>query len=63
MISKFRTKEYVKKVLNENKKYIKHFKLMEELAVILKNRRMKNGYLSLDIPETEIPLDKNGKPI
>lgn len=63
MISKFRTKEYVKKVLNENKKYIKHFKLMEELAVILKNRRMKNGYLSLDIPETEITLDKNGKPI
>ena len=62
MISKFRTKEYVKKVLNENKKYIKHFKLMEELAVILKNRRMKNGYLSLDIPETEITLDKNGKP-
>ena len=62
MISKFRTKEYVKKVLNENKKYIKHFKLMEELAVILKNRRMKNGYLSLDIPETEITLDKKGKP-
>ena len=61
--NKFRTKEYVEKVLKENKKYIKHFKLMEELAIILKNRRMQNGYLSLDIPETQITLDKNGKPI
>lgn len=63
IISEFRTEEYVKKVLNENKQYIKHFKLMEELAIILKNRRMKNGYLSLDIPETEITLNKKGKPI
>lgn len=63
IISEFRTEEYVKKVLNENKQYIKHFKLMEELAIILKNRRMKNGYLSLNIPETEITLNKKGKPI
>ena len=63
IISEFRTEEYVKKVLNENKQYIKHFKLMEELTIILKNRRMKNGYLSLNIPETEITLNKKGKPI
>lgn len=61
--NQFRTKEYVEKVLNENEKYIKHFKIMEELATILKKRRMKNGYLSLDIPETQVILDKNGKPI
>ena len=39
-----RTKEYVEKVLKENEKYIKHFKIMEELATILKKRRMKNGF-------------------
>ena len=27
------------------------------------NRRVKNGYLSLDIPETEIILDENGIPV
>lgn len=57
------TKEYVERALKENKKYIEHFENMKELALILKNRRLKNGYLSLDIPESEIILDKNGKPI
>ena len=33
---------------------------MEDLAKILKTRREKNGYLSLDIPESKIILDKNG---
>ena len=46
--------------LNKYKEYIKDFKIMEELAKILKNRRLKNGYLSLDIPESKITLDKNG---
>lgn len=59
----YTSKEYVEKVLEENKNYIKHFKLMEELATILKNRRLKSGYLSLDIPESKITLDKFGKPI
>ena len=36
---------------------------MKELALILKERRLKDGYLSLDIPESKITLDKNGKPI
>lgn len=57
------TKEYVERALKENKKYIEHFENMKELALILKNRRLKNGYLSLDIPESEIILDKDGKPI
>ena len=30
---------------------------MEELAIILKEKRMKNGYLNLDIPESKIVLD------
>ena len=48
------------KLLEECKKYIKHFKQMEELAKILKKRREKQGSLNLDIPETKIVLDKDG---
>lgn len=49
-----------KKVLEKYKDYISDFKLMEELAHILKDRRMKQGYLNLDIPESKITLDENG---
>ena len=51
------------KVLERYRKYIQEFKLMEELAHILKKRRLENGYLNLDIPETKIELDINGKAI
>ena len=50
-------------VLKRYEPYIKDFKLMEELAKILKQRRLKDGYLNLDIPETKIELDLEGKPI
>ena len=50
-----------KKIIKKYEKYIKKFKLMEELALILKNRRLKNGYLNLNIPESKIILDKSGK--
>ena len=49
-----------KKVLEKYKDYISDFKLMEELAHVLKDRRMKQGYLNLDIPESKITLDENG---
>ena len=52
-----------KKVLEENKKYIKDFENMEKLAKILKARRIEEGYLNLEIPESEIKLDTNGKVI
>lgn len=45
------------KVLNRYSKYIDKFLLMEELAKILKEKRKKNGYLNLDIPESKIVLD------
>ena len=49
---------------DDYKPYIKHLKLMEELATILKNRRMEQGYLNLEIPESKIELDPvNGKVI
>jgi ribonuclease R len=49
-----------KKVLEKYKQYIQEFKNMEELAVILKNRRLENGYLNLNIPESKIDLDIDG---
>ena len=50
-----------KSILKKYKKYIPEFKLMEELAIILKNKRMEQGYLNLDIPESKIVLDIDGK--
>ena len=41
-------------------KYIEHFKLMEELAHILKKRREKVGSLDLNIPETKVILNERG---
>ena len=49
------------KVLKRYEPYIQDFKLMEELARILKDRRVTNGYLNLEIPESKIVLDKDGK--
>ncbi len=40
--------------------YFNHFKLMAELAIILKNKRTKDGSLDLDVPESKIILDENG---
>jgi len=50
-----------KAVCKKYNKYIEQFKLMEELAIILKQRRLKQGYLNLDIPESKIVLDEFGK--
>ena len=50
-------------VLERYKKYIKDFELMAELANILKEKRKENGYLNLEIPETKIVLDENGRVI
>ena len=50
-----------KKVLKKYEKYLKDFELMKELAEILKEKRMNQGYLNLEIPESKIDLDINGK--
>ena len=49
-----------KNVLERYEKYIQDFENMAELARILKNRRIENGYLSLDIPESKIEIDIDG---
>lgn len=52
-----------KKIVKKYKEYIEEFKLMEELAHILEERRKLQGSLDLDIPESKITLDENGKAI
>lgn len=61
----------VKKILEDNdeaeteeyKELVPMFKLMEELAAILREKRRKRGSIDFDFPETKIILDKEGKPI
>lgn len=52
--------EMPKEELKPYIQYIEHFKLMEELAHILENKRKEHGYLDLDIPESKVTLNKNG---
>lgn len=47
-------------IVTKYKEYISDFKLMEELAKILKEKRLAKGYLNLDIPESKIILDQDG---
>ena len=49
-----------REVTKRYSKYIEHFRLMEELAHILKNRRAKDGSLDLNIPESKVVLDERG---
>ena len=45
------------------KDLIAMFKTMEELADILRKKRMKRGAIDFDFPETKVILDKDGTPI
>ncbi len=49
-----------KEVLKEYKQYINKFETMEELAKILKQRRIEAGYLDLNLPESKITLNDEG---
>ena len=61
----------VKKILEDKdeeeiEKYrdlVPMFELMEELAAILRKKRMKRGSIDFDFPETKVILDSEGKPI
>lgn len=61
----------VKKILEDEdaetcEKYaelVPMFKLMEELAGILRDKRHKRGSIDFDFPESKILLDSEGKPI
>ncbi len=50
-----------KQITKKYEPYLPQFKQMAELANILKEKRKKQGYLNLDIPESKIDLDIQGK--
>lgn len=50
-------------VIKKYEEFVEHFKKMQELAIILEKRRKEQGSLDLDIPESKITLDKNGRAI
>lgn len=50
-------------VLKEYKEYEDMLFLMKELAIILNNKRKKEGSINFDIPETKVVLDENGNVI
>ena len=61
----------VKKILEEHdeeeiKEYeelVPMFERMQELAAILRKKRMKRGSIDFDFPETKVILDEKGKPV
>lgn len=61
----------VKKILEDNdediiKEYeelVPMFKLMDELAVVLRRKRHSRGSIDFDFPESKIKLDSKGKPV
>ncbi len=52
-----------KKITKKYEKYIEEFKIMADLAHILEDRRKLQGSLDLDIPESKITLDENGRAV
>lgn len=57
---KYEELETSKYLLKKYSKYLDDFKMMEELAKILEERRNVSGALDLDVPETKIIFDNKG---
>jgi ribonuclease R len=49
--------------IEENKELVPMFKMMNELAIILREKRHKRGSIDFDFPESKIILDEKGKPV
>lgn len=49
--------------IEKYKEFVPMFRLMEELAGILRAKRHQRGSINFDFPETKMILDKNGKPL
>lgn len=52
-----------RELIDRYSEFINMFKLMEQLCLILRKKRMKRGAIDFDFPESKILLDENGKPI
>lgn len=49
--------------VNENEEFVDMFRQMNELALILREKRHKRGSIDFDFPETKIILDEKGHPV
>ena len=49
--------------IEENKELVPMFRQMNELALILREKRHKRGSIDFDFPESKIIIDEKGKPI
>lgn len=49
--------------IEDNKELVPMFMLMNELALLLREKRHKRGSIDFDFPESKIILDEKGKPI
>ena len=49
--------------VEENKEFVDMFRQMNELALILREKRHKRGSIDFDFPETKIILDEKGNPV
>lgn len=49
--------------IEENKELVPMFKMMNELATILREKRHKRGSIDFDFPESKIILDEKGRPV
>ena len=49
--------------IREYEELVPMFERMEELAAILRNKRMSRGSIDFDFPETKIILDEQGRPV
>lgn len=50
-------------LIKEYEEFVPMFQMMEELAAILRKKRMKRGSIDFDFPETKILLDREGHPV
>ncbi len=48
---------------NQYAEYIEMFEQMRELALVLRDKRMRQGSIDFDFPEPYFTLDENGKPV
>lgn len=55
--------EQDEEVCREYEELVPMFRLMQELAEVLKERRHKRGAINFDFPESKIIVDRNGKPV
>lgn len=52
-----------KELIKRYQDFVEDFKIMEELAKILRQKRLNRGAIDFDFPESKVILDENGKPL